>query len=87
VGLPPERIWSDAFLPIQIYVAKYYVICHASYHMRRLIGWARISAWSRFLAQPFGLIRLPCPSVRIRDNSRTKRDREFKFCMNTTYTK
>jgi hypothetical protein len=48
VGLPPERIWSDAFFPIQIYVAEYYLICHASYHMRRLIGWARISAWSRF---------------------------------------
>jgi hypothetical protein len=33
-GLPPERIWSDAFLPIQIYVAKY-LICYASYYMRR----------------------------------------------------
>jgi hypothetical protein len=42
---------------------------------------------SLFLAQPFGLIRSLRPSVRIRDNSRTKGVREFKFCMHTTYTK
>jgi hypothetical protein len=35
----------------------------------------------------FWAYKIVAVSVRIRDNSGTKRDREFKFCMNTTYTK
>jgi hypothetical protein len=34
----------------------------------------------------FGLIRLPFPSVRTHDNSRTERVRGFKFCVSTNHT-
>jgi hypothetical protein len=47
-----------------------------------------INAVCRLVFSPaFGLIRLPCPSVRLVDNSRTERVSGFTFGMWTNYTK
>jgi hypothetical protein len=46
-----------------------------------------LSKFKLLFSPAFGLIRLPCPSVRLVDNSRTERVRGLKFGMCTTYTK